>query len=476
MAEWLCSGLQSRGRRFDSDPSLHKFAFARVAEQVDARDLKSLEGNLVPVRFRPRAPINKVNMFRPVSLFIGLRYTRAKRRNHFISFISLVSMLGIALGVAVLITVLSVMNGFDYEIRHRIFDVANQVSVTNYIGAISEWPAVNKKITQNPNVIAASPFVSGQGMILRGSVANPVLVTGIVPNKEATVSNMQANLVAGSFDLLKPKKFNVIIGQSLAASLGVGVGDKIILLIPQASASPMGVMPRSRQFNIVGIFHVEGNFNYDRGMIYTHMQDAQALYQLQNNITGFRLKVNDLYAAPAIAQALQQTLGDSYYVSDWTEEWGPFFKMVRMEKTTMFIILLLIIVVAAFNLVSSLVMVVTDKRAEIAILRTLGATPRTIMSTFIVQGFVVSLIGVLFGILGGILLALNATNIVTSIQHLFHVDFVASVFYIDYLPSRLVWSDVWQISLIAVFLSLFATLYPAWQASRVQPAEALRYE
>ncbi len=416
-------------------------------------------------------------MFRPLALYIGLRYTRAKRRNHFISFISLASMLGIALGVAVLITVLSVMNGFDYEIQNRLFNLANQVTVSRLDGRITDWPELAKKIESHPQIVATAPLVASQGMLTNAGSTAPTLITGILPDREGSVSQMPHYVTQGSFASLTPKSFNIIVGEGIAENLGLAIGDKVILLTPQANASPLGILPRYKQFTVSGIFHVDGNAAMDNGLAFVNLHDSQLLYQLGNAVTAIRVKVNDLYAAPKVANSLQDALSGDYTVSNWTQEYGTFFKAIRMEKTMIFLILLLIIAVAAFNLVSTLVMVVNDKRADIAILRTFGATPSTILATFIVQGCVVGVVGTLLGLIGGVLLAYNVTSVVNFIQQVFHVQFISSsVYFVDYLPSRPEWTDIWQICAIALGLSLLATLYPAWQASRTQPAEALRYE
>lgn len=416
-------------------------------------------------------------MFRPLALYIGLRYTRAKRRQHFISFISLASMLGIALGVAVLITVLSVMNGFDYEIQNRLFNMANQVTVSRIDGPLSNWPTLQQQVEKQPKVVAAAPFVSNQGMVTYLGAAAPVMITGILPDQESRVSQMASHLVRGSFDSLTPKQFNIVVGEGMAVDLGLSIGDKIILFTTQATPTPFGIQPRYRQFTISGIFHIDGNPAMDRGLGFINISDAQTLYQMGNAVSGLRLRINNLYAAPEVSSNLINTLPQGYIISNWTQEYGTFFKAIRMEKTMIFLLLLFIIAVAAFNLVSSLVMAVNDKQADIAILRTFGATPRTIMATFIVQGFVIGAFGTLLGFVGGILLALNVSSVVEFIQNLFHVQFISSsVYFISYLPSRLDWNDVWQVCSIALGLSLLATIYPAWQASRTQPAEALRYE
>lgn len=417
-------------------------------------------------------------MFRPFPLFIGLRYTRAKRRNHFVSFISLVSMLGIALGVTVLITVLSVMNGFDYQIRNRIFQLAEQVTVNNYTGPIANWQTLAQQIKQYHDVVAVAPFVNGQGMLSEDGLTSPVLVRGVQPDLEEQVSQLASKIQQGSFNNLTPNSFGIVLGQKLADSLGLQMGDKVVLFTPQASVSPIGLLPRFKRFTVVGIFSVgSGGFGLDTGIAYINMQDAQVLYNLGENVSGLRLKVSDLYAAPQVTYELQSGFKQQYLVSNWTEQYGDFFKAIKMEKTMMFFILILIIAVAAFNLVSSLVMIVTDKRSEIAILRTLGASPRTIMLIFMIQGCMVGLVGTILGLIGGVLLALNAPHIVSGIQHLFNVQLISSqVYLVDYLPSKLELSDVWHVSLIALGLCLVATLYPAWQAARTEPVEALRYE
>lgn len=482
MAEGLCSGLQSRGRRFDSDPSLQFQRLvrpkARVAEQVDARDLKSLgiysRAGSIPA---PGTIDELLYMFRPLSLYVGLRYTRAKRRQHFISFISLASMLGIALGVAVLITVLSVMNGFDYEIQNRLFNMANQVTVSRIDAPLLDWRNLQKEVEKQPKVTAAAPFVNAQGLLTHLGISAPLMVTGVLPDQESRVSDMSSHLSAGSFDTLTPRSFNIVIGEALASTLGLGMGDKVVLLTTEATATPFGIQPRYRQFTVSGIFNVDGNPAMDKGLGFINLNDAQALYKMHGAISGLRLRIDNLYAAGTVSNQLENILPAGYMVSNWTQDYGVFFKSIRMEKTMIFLLLLFIIAVAAFNLVSSLVMAVNDKQADIAILRTLGATPRTIMAIFIVQGFAIGAVGTLLGLVGGVLLALNVSAVVDIIQRIFHVEFISSsVYFLNYLPSRLEWTDVWQICFIALCMSLIATLYPAWQASATQPAEALRYE
>lgn len=416
-------------------------------------------------------------MFRPLALYIGLRYTRAKRRNGFISFISIISAVGIALGVAVLITVLSVMNGFDYQIRDHIFNMSNQVTVGDMSGALTNWPDVAKQVVKAKDVVGVAPFVYGQGMVTHNGMVHAVMITGILPDQEFKVSAICDKMVAGKLANLKPGQFGIILGKSLAQSLGVKMGDTVTLLTPKASFTPIGVLPTYKRFKVVGEFSIGSGFGYDSGMTIIHMNDAQKLFRMKNSVSGLRLKVNDLYAAPKVSDELMNMLPQRYVVTNWTEQYGTYFKAIRMEKTMMFVILLFIIAVAAFNLVSSLVMTVTDKQSDIAILRTLGASPRTIMYVFMVQGSVIGIVGTLIGVVGGILLAINAPAMVDWLQRLFHTHFISSsVYFIDYLPSKLDWHYVVYVSICALALSFLATLYPAWRASKVHPAEALRYE
>jgi lipoprotein-releasing system permease protein len=416
-------------------------------------------------------------MFHPLSLYIGLRYTRAKKRNHFISFISLASMIGIALGMTVLITVLSVMNGFDYEIHNRIFSMARQVTVRDFAGSGSSWQAVKKEIEKNKDVIASAPFVFGQGMLAKDGVVHGVMVNGILPAQEAQISEIQKTVEYGSMQALKTNEFGIVLGLEIAAKLNATVGDKVVLITPSATMTPIGVEPRFKRFTVVGVFHAGEGFGYDSSLVFINLSDAQKLFALGNNVTGINLKIKDLYRAPIVSEELMLRLGDNYNVADWTHEFGSFFKAIQMEKTTMFVVLLFIIAVAAFNLVSSLVMTVTDKQSDIAILRTLGASPQVIMRIFIVQGTIIGVLGTLFGIVGGVLLAVNAPTLVKLLEQIFHTHFIsAGVYFIDYLPSRLIWSDVWQVGVATLIMSLVATIYPAWRAAKTRPAEALRYE
>ncbi len=415
-------------------------------------------------------------MFKPLSLFIGLRYTRAKKRNQFVSFISLSSMIGIALGVTVLITVLSVMNGFDYQIRHRIFEMAPQVTVKSFTGSIDNYSQLEKQLLKFPEVTAAAPFVEGQGMLTHDGVVHPALISGINPSIEKNMSAIASKMVSGKLTDLKAGAFGIILGSQLADALALNIGDKVTLVTPQAALTPVGVVPRFKRFTVVGIFKAGEGFGFDSQLGLINIQDAKALYEL-NGVSGIRLKIHDLYAAPSLTRKIADTLSSNYFVSNWTQRYGALFKAIALEKNMMFLILILIIAVAAFNLVSSLVMVVNDKQADIAILRTFGATPRNIMSIFIVQGFLVGIVGTLLGLIGGLVLAENVTQVVNFIQKTFGLQLLSSsVYYVDYLPSRVEPTDVIHVCIIALLLSLLATLYPAWRASKTQPAEALRYE
>ena len=412
----------------------------------------------------------------PYELLIGLHYTRAKRRNHFISFISLISMLGIGLGVAALIVVLSVMNGFQKELRTRILGVASHIQITGMDGGLPDWPLVAAQAAKHPEVRASAPFVQSQAMFSVEGGVRGALVRGIEPDLEDKVADFRKTVRNGSLDALKAGEFGVVLGADLAQALKVFVGDKVTLIAPQGTVTPAGVVPRLKSFRVVGIFEV-GMYEYDSGLALIHLADAQKLYQMGEQVSGVRLKVDDLFEAPRITRELARMINADAYLSDWTKSHANFFRAVAIEKKMMFIILSLIVAVAAFNLVSTLVMAVTDKQADIAILRTLGASPGSIMAIFVVQGALVGFIGLGLGVAGGVALALNIDVVVPFIERVLGVHFLSKeVYYISELPSDLQWSDVWGVTLIAFVLSLLATLYPSWRAARVNPAEALRYE
>jgi lipoprotein-releasing system permease protein len=421
----------------------------------------------------------KLAMF---ELFVGMRYTRAKRKNHFISFISLTSMIGIGLGVAALIVVLSVMNGFQKELRTRILGVASHLEITGANNQLKDWQAVRSYSAKQPQVLAGAPYITAQGMLSYGSGVQGAIVRGILPAEEDQVADLGRHMKMGRLQNLRPGEFGIILGTDLALALGAEVGDKVVLLAPQGQFTPTGVVPRLKQFRVVGLFQI-GMYEYDVGLALIHMDDAAKLYRMGDQVSGVRLKLNDLFDAPAIAGAMSQQLNalssqqSVYYVTDWTQQHANFFRAVQMEKRVMFIILTLIVAVAAFNIVSTLVMAVTDKRADIAIMRTFGASPASILTIFMIQGALIGLIGTIVGAILGILIALNIDTIIPFIEGLFQVQFLAKdVYYISDLPSELIWSDVITIVLLSFVLSLLATIYPSWKASKINPAEALRYE
>jgi lipoprotein-releasing system permease protein len=415
-------------------------------------------------------------MFKPIELFIGLRYTRAKRRNHFISFISMISMLGIMLGVVALIVVLSVMNGFHKEVRERILGMTSHATISAGNGGLNDWRKVELEAGKHPEVLGHAPYVEGQGMLINGQQVSGVILRGILPEEEGKVSEVLSAIKSGSVEDLIPGQYGIILGQELAYSLGVLVGDRVTLVTPQVNVTPAGIMPRLKRFTVVGIFAV-GMGEYDRGVALLHLQDAAKLMRLGEGVTGVRLKLQDLYQAPRIARELALSMGGVYRVSDWTMQHRNFFAALQTEKRMMSIILSLIVAVAAFNIVSTLVMVVTDKQSDIAILRTLGASPASVMGIFIVQGATIGFVGNILGMVGGLLLANNVETIVSWIERQFNVDFLdPSIYYISQLPSDPHLQDILFIGVTAFLITLLATLYPAWRASRTHPAEALRYE
>ena len=418
----------------------------------------------------------------PYELLIGLRYTRAKRRNQFVSFISMISMLGIALGVAALIVVLSVMNGFQTELRGRILAVVSHIQISGAGGEMANWQSVAEQSLKQPGVLAAAPFVQAQGMLSFGQSVRGAMVRGVLPDFEDKVVDFRAHMKEGSLDSLaagssdSTDAFNIVLGSELARALGVFVGDKVTVIAPQGVVTPAGVIPRLKTFTVSGLFEV-GMFEYDSGLALIRLEDAQRLYRMDDRVSGVRLKLDDLFKAPAIARQLASRLDTAAFISDWTRSHANFFRAVQIEKNMMFIILSLIVAVAAFNIVSTLVMAVTDKQADIAILRTLGASPGSIMAVFMVQGALIGFIGLGLGVAGGVALALNVDVVVPFIERLLGTQFMSKeVYYISNLPSELQWKDVTTITAVSFVLSLVATLYPSWRASRVNPAEALRYE
>lgn len=414
----------------------------------------------------------------PYEYQIGLRYTRAGKRttgNGFISFIALVSMSGIALGVAALIVVLSVMNGFQREVRDRMLSVLAHVEIFSPTGSMPDWQLTAKEARQNPSVIGAAPYVDAQALLTRGDTVSGVALRGVEPSLEPEVSDIGKEMKAGQLTDLTPGSFDIVLGADLAANLGVQVGDKITLVAPEGSMTPAGLLPRLKQFTVAGVFE-SGHYEYDSTLALVNIRDAQALYRLPAP-TGVRLRLKDMQRAPEVAHQLARTLSGDLYIRDWTQQNKTWFSAVQIEKRMMFIILTLIIAVAAFNLVSSLVMTVTNKQADIAILRTLGAQPGSIMKIFVVQGVTIGFVGTATGVALGCLIAWSIPWLVPMIEHMLGVQFLPpSVYFISELPSELVASDVIRIGGIAFLLSALATLYPSWRGAKVRPAEALRYE
>jgi len=416
---------------------------------------------------------------RPYELVVGLRYTRARRgsgRNGFVSFIAAVSMLGIALGVAALIVVLSVMNGFQEELRTRILAVASHIEIRGLDGTMADWQAVARSVRANPAVQGEAPYVLGQAMVSAGGTNRGALIRGVDPSLENTVDDISTRMRAGRLADLKPGQFGIVLGIELAHALGVRIGDDVVVITPQGTVTPAGTLPRVKSFHVVGVFEV-GMFEFDSGLALIDLADAQKLYRLGDSVSGVRLKLDDLFAAPRVARELAPTLPVNAEVRDWTLSHANFFRAVAIEKRMMFLILTLIVAVAAFNIVSAQVMVVTDKQADIAILRTLGAAPASILAIFIIQGALVGTLGTLLGVAGGLALAFNIEMVVPFVERLFGVQFLdKTVYYISELPSQVQSGDVVLIAAIAFALTLIATIYPSWRAARINPAEALRYE
>ena len=415
----------------------------------------------------------------PFEWLVGLRYTRAGRRsgrNSFISFISMISMAGIALGVAALIVVLSVMNGFQKEVRDRMLSVLAHIEVFDATGTLPDWKTTALQAQKNPSVTGTAPYVDAQAMIIGGDVMRGVVLRGVLPEEEPKVSDVTSKMKYGKFTDLKPGSFGIVLGIELARSLHVQVGEKVTLAgAPEGQITPAGMVPRLKAFTVVGIFEA-GHFEYDSGMAFIQMEDAEKFFRLSAP-SGLRLRIVDMLKAPQVAVELSKTLSGDLYIRDWSQQNRNYFAAVKTEKTMMFIILTLIIAVAAFNLVSTLVMTVTDKQADIAILRTLGASPWSIMKIFMIQGALVGLLGTAIGVGSGIVVALNIDIIVPFIEHVLGVQFLSKeVYVISTLPSDLQWKDVWTIGSVAVVLAFVATIYPSWRGARVKPAEALRYE
>lgn len=415
-------------------------------------------------------------MFRPLELFIGSRYLRAKRRNHFISFISFISVFSLALGITLIITVLSVMNGFQFEIKERILSMTAHATVLELDGKLRDWQKVERELEGNAEIKGSAPYVSGQGMIVHGKQVTGAMINGIDPQLEAKVSQIGDHLKADSLEVLKPGEFGVLLGSDLATFLGVEVGEKITVITPEATVTPAGIVPKFRRFTVMGTYAV-GMPQYDRNTAAIHISDAKRLFRLGDSVTGLRLKFEDLFDARDITLGLRDQLGGTYWVTDWTHHNRNFFQALKMEKNMMFIITIIIVFVAAFNIISMLVMVVTEKQSDIAIMRTLGVSPKSIMGIFIVQGTVIGLVGTLLGALGGVLLSSNLESIVRVVEKIRGIKFLSpDVYPISDFPSDIIPSEVLTICILAFVITILATIYPAWKASRTQPAEALRYE
>ena len=415
-------------------------------------------------------------MFKPLEFFIGLRYTRSKHKNHYISFISLASMLGIMIGVLALITVLSVMNGFEKELRERILGMVAHVTVSGTDGKLSSWQEVDAKLSADDTVAGVAPYIQQQVMLSANGEIRGIMMQGVQPERQSAVSKLDLNMVEGDLSTLKDREYGIAIGSELASSIGAYIGDKVTVITPNAKVTPAGVLPRMKRFTVTAIYKMNMR-DYDSGTAFIHMSDAARLFKMKGQVSGLRLKLDDLFDAQPKAASLQKEIGDSVEVSDWGKDNKTFFSAIRMEKTMMFFILLLIVLVAAFNLVSSLVMVVNDKQADIAILRTLGISPKSIKKIFMIQGSIIGVSGAILGAIFGVLLASNLDTIIPAVENFFGAKiFPEDIFYISTVPSDLQMQDVWIVTVAALVMAVLATIYPANKAAAVQPAESLRYE
>jgi lipoprotein-releasing system permease protein len=409
-------------------------------------------------------------------LLIGWRHLRANRGRGFVSFIATISMGGVALGVAVLIAVLSVMNGFEQELRSRILSLMPHATISAFGDGVDDWRAMADRVRTNVGIVASAPYIEEQALLIAGGESAGVAVTGILPELERGVSELPAKMKDGSFDALQPGTYGIVIGSELARTLDVDVGDRVVMATSQSIVTPAGVMARMRGFKVVGTFS-SGLYEFDRNFAYVHLDDAARLYRKEGRVSGLRLKVEDIFAAPRIVREVAIGLGGGYYVNDWTNKNANFFHNIQLAKSMFFIILLMVVAVAAFNIVSTLVMIVKDKRSDIAILRTMGATPRSILAIFMTQGVGIGVIGTLAGIALGVALAFSLEWLVHGLEALLHTKFLnAEVYNIGELPARVSWSDVAKIGGVAFLLCLVSTLYPSWRAARTQPAQALRHD
>ena len=415
-----------------------------------------------------------MTMFNSFETMIGLRYVRAQRRNHFISFISMSSMIGVALGVMALITVISVMNGFEKELKDRILGMASH-AVIEELNGLKDWQLVINNIKEHPEIVGAAPYFHAEGMLTKDKIVNGVIIRGILPHEETNVAIVAEKMIEGDLNDLISTEFNIILGAELVRKLNLEIGDKVTLVAPQANFTPAGILPRLKRFTLIGIFEV-GMHEFDSGLALIHMDDALRLFR-KSNPTGIRLKTNNILKAPTISREIASQLSSNYWVIDWTQRHSNFFRALKTEKTVMFVILTLIVAVAAFNIISTLVMAVSDKQSDIAVLRTLGASPKSILKIFIIQGTIIGAIGILLGVIGGVWLASNIETLVPALENMLGYKFLSpDVYYISDLPSDMHWSDVILISVVSFVLCLFATIYPAFRAANTLPAEALRYE
>lgn len=414
-------------------------------------------------------------MYQPFAAFIGLRYVRAKRRNHFISFITIISIAGVAVGIMAIISVLSVMNGFRLELTERTLGMISHATVVQYDEVFENWEQIARQIEAHPDVVGVAPYTRKEGMLTHNKRAQGVIIRGVLPETEPAVSDVADKMLYGSLEALQAGEFGIVLGKELANSLGVLIGDKVTLVVPQASTTPVGSLPRLKRFTVTGVFEI-GMHEYDSALALIHLDDAGKLFRLAGP-AGLRIKTSDVIGAPYIAREVMQQIPGRYGVMDWTQQNRNFFRALKTEKIVMFVITILIITVAAFNIISTLIMVVTDKQADIAVLRTLGASPKSIMRIFMLQGIVIGVSGVVLGGILGVALANNLPAIVRLIEGLFKVDLLpCDVYYICDFPSKVEILDVSLVSIVAFLLCVLATIYPARRAANTQPAEALKYE
>ena len=407
---------------------------------------------------------------------IGTRYLRSTHRRGFVSFVALMSVLGLMLGVATLITVLSVMNGFERELRNRILSVTSHGTLSGIEGSITDWQAIQRAALKQPGVQAAVPYIEEQAMLANGVNVSGATVRGVLPNEERKATGLAQRLKTGRLEDLEPGQYHIVLGSALARELHAKVGGQVVLIAPEGTATPTGVVPRMRRFLVTGIFE-SGMYEFDRGLALVHITDASRLFKLGDKVSGIRLALNDPLQAPSLVVKIARDLGGGFYVSDWTRNHVNFFRSIELTKSMMFVILLMIVGVAAFNIVATLVMIVKEKQTDIAILRTLGAGPPNILTTFAIQGVMIGLVGTLLGAALGTVLSHNLESLIAWLERLFNTHFLdASVYYMSELPGYVEWMDVVRVCTVAFLLCAVATIYPAWRASRTAPAEALRHE